>query len=248
MRRLSIDVAGNDVRLNFVALHVRTRRGMGYWIQHPEQFAGLVAVAELREGDDCPHGSMRVLSAVFADARHVSSNVARIMRWVVKRRREEPDQALGAAYQLFVHGGHGASGTAGVGCATHDSPGLRDGINATFGIFGGAERSTVVEVGAAIPFAVPPCVLKRRLERAHVETPALPTFILAAHIRNLCKFPENRVKEPAKPNAFSLAMLADAIHTVVPIARPHQWQAMAANGETAVQCSRAMFEERAASL
>ena len=79
MGRLGIHIARNNVGLHFVALHARARRGMGDWIQHPEQFAGLIAVAERRKGNDRPRGSMGVLAAIFTDAGHITLNVAWVM-------------------------------------------------------------------------------------------------------------------------------------------------------------------------
>jgi len=60
MGRLSVYIARNNVRLYFVALDARTRRGMGDWIQHPEYSQALIAVAESSKGNDRPRSSMRV--------------------------------------------------------------------------------------------------------------------------------------------------------------------------------------------
>ena len=167
---------------------------------------------------------------------------------MVKRRSEKKNQSFGAAHQLTIDSAHGARRTARFGGAAHDSPGLRDRVDPAFRVFSGTERRAIIEVSAAIPFAVPAIAFQRRFQSAHVEPPGLGTFMFTARIRNFGKLPKNRVQEPAEPNAFSLAMLADAIHAVVPVARAHQWQAVAADRETAVQRARAMFKQRRASL
>src|ERR1700674_5644162 len=76
-----------------------------------------------------------------------------------------------------------------------------------------------------------------------METPRFGAAVLTPFIRDFGKLPKNRVQEPAEPNAFSLALLADAIHAVVPITRPHQWQAVAANSKTSVQRTGTMLKQ-----
>src|ERR1039458_7798160 len=76
-----------------------------------------------------------------------------------------------------------------------------------------------------------------------METPGLRAPVFTARIGNFGKLPKNRVQEPAEPDTFSLSLLADAIHAVIPIARAHQWQAMAANRETSIHGTRAMFKQ-----
>src|SRR5579872_4491084 len=72
--------------------------------------------------------------------------------------------------------------------------------------------------------------------------------MLTARLRDLCKFPQNCVQEPREPDALSLAMLSDAIHAVVPVARAHQRQTVAAHIQAAVERSGAMFEQRSTGL
>ena len=57
---------------------------------------------------------------------------------------------------------------------------------------------------------------------------------------------ERRVQEPAEPDALALALASDAVHAVVPVAGAHQRQAVAADGEAAVEGARAVLEERRA--
>ena len=50
--------------------------------------------------------------------------------------------------------------------------------------------------------------------------------------RHLGKFSEDVTKEESEPDAFALAMPADEIHAVVPVAGPDQRQSMRAESET----------------
>ena len=52
------------------------------------------------------------------------------------------------------------------------------------------------------------------------------------------------VKEPSEPDAFALALLADAVHAIVPVARPHQRKPVPAQREACIERKRAMLEQR----
>src|SRR5437762_744221 len=52
-----------------------------------------------------------------------------------------------------------------------------------------------------------------------------------------------REQKPAEPDAFATATFAYAIHTVVPIASAHKWQAMRTRGQTLVERERAVVEQ-----
>src|SRR6266851_7071814 len=54
------------------------------------------------------------------------------------------------------------------------------------------------------------------------------------------------MQEPTEPNAFSSTRLADAIHPVVPVPRPHQRETVATNPQAAIQRSSTMFKQRCA--
>ena len=72
VRPLRVDVAGHHVRLDLVPVEARARARVVDRIQDREELAGLVSVAQGREGDDRPNGGVRVLSAVLAHSRDVS--------------------------------------------------------------------------------------------------------------------------------------------------------------------------------
>src|SRR5258705_10655034 len=111
-----------SVGLYFVALDARTQRGMGDWIQHAESLAGLIAVAESSKGTDRPRSSMRVLPAVFTDARHITFNIAWVVLRVFKWRSEDENQSLGPAHQLLIHSAHGPLRPTRPSIPAHNSP------------------------------------------------------------------------------------------------------------------------------
>src|SRR5882672_11189354 len=81
-----------------------------------------------------------------------------------------------------------------------------------------------------------------------METPRLRALVFTARISDFGKLPKNRVQKPTEPDTFSLPMLADTVHAVIPIARPHQWQTVASHRETSVYCASAMLKQRRADL
>ena len=53
-------------------------------VEHREQLAGLVAVAQHREGHHRPDGAMRVLAAILANAGRIALDIAGIERVLSK--------------------------------------------------------------------------------------------------------------------------------------------------------------------
>ena len=80
VERMRVDVGGDDVGLDLVALDVLGRPRAVDRVQHVEQLDRLVAVAELGDRHRGPDGGMSVLASVLADARDVALDVARIRR------------------------------------------------------------------------------------------------------------------------------------------------------------------------
>ena len=78
MRRLGIDIGGDDIGLDLVPVNTGAGARVIDRVQEREKFAGLVAIAERGEGEDGPDRRMGVLAAVFADAGRVSFDVARV--------------------------------------------------------------------------------------------------------------------------------------------------------------------------
>ena len=78
MRRFGINVSGDDIGLDLVAVNASAGARMIDRVQQREEFAGLIAVAERGEGEHGPDRRMGILATVFADAGQVSFNVARV--------------------------------------------------------------------------------------------------------------------------------------------------------------------------
>jgi hypothetical protein len=75
-----------------------------------EQFCRFVASAQTSQGHDDPDGGMRVLAAVFADARRVRFDVAGIVRRPIERRVEQQEQAEAARDERCANAVHRALG------------------------------------------------------------------------------------------------------------------------------------------
>src|SRR5438552_7398357 len=98
---------------------------------------------------------MRVLAAVFPHAGRVTLDVANVVSGFVERRSEEQDQIVGFTHEAFLQRSQRDLYAIRVACAGNRSPGLRERIDAGFGVFPGSERRTIVKVSAAIPRSVP---------------------------------------------------------------------------------------------
>src|ERR1700732_4032089 len=79
-----------------------------------------------------------------------------------------------------------------------------------------------------------------------MEAPFFRALMLASRIGDFCKFPQDCVQEPAQPDALSLAVLADAVHSVIPIPRAHEGKTMNADFQAASERARAVLEQRRA--
>src|SRR5512134_2104299 len=86
MRRFGINISGDDIGLDLVAVNAGAAVGMIDRVQERKKFAGLVAVAERGESEDGPDRRVGILAAVFADAGQVSFDIARVRACTVKRR------------------------------------------------------------------------------------------------------------------------------------------------------------------
>jgi hypothetical protein len=104
---------------------------------------------------------VRVLTAVLANPRQVSLDVAGIVRRSVEWRRQEQDQPRIAPQELGTYGFHRLAGTGGLARAGQNGPRLGQRIDPALIVLRRAKRRAVVEIGAAIPAAV-----SRELEHA----------------------------------------------------------------------------------
>ena len=164
---------------------------------------------------------------------------------MIERRIEQLDQSGVAADQALIHRLHRLARALRIAGAADDRPALRQGIDLTFRIGLRAERLAVVEVGAAIPLAVPGVLLDvflqlLRLRRGSVRRRQRPVALP----RQLGKLRQHVVEEEGEPDAFAAAVFADQVHAVVPIAAAHQRQAVFAEFQAVLDGAHAMFVER----
>ena len=96
----------HDVGLNFVVLRLLRRGGMVDWVDEVPKFHGAVAATLQGRRQRNPSGSVGILTAVLADARHVSFDVARLKDAFVERRVEQLDQFVPATHQTLLNGVH----------------------------------------------------------------------------------------------------------------------------------------------
>src|SRR5262245_33512459 len=120
---------------------------------------------------------------------------------------------------MFLDGRHGARCTSVLSGAGKDSPGLGDGVDAAFGVPGGAERRPIVEVSAPIPFAIPAFSFQRCFKRTDVQSPRFGTLVFTACIGKPGEFPEYGVEKTSEPDALAFSSRSDPIHAIVPVSR-----------------------------
>ena len=119
---------------------------------------------------------------------------------------------------------------------------MRDRIDAALFVRRRAQRLAVVEEGAPIPVSVPRFLFQRGRQRRGVRAPHRRSVAFPARLGDGNESRQRRVKEPAEPNAFARALFADAVHAVVPVARPDQGEPMDAERQRGVESQRAMLE------
>src|SRR5690606_17382381 len=97
-----------------------------------------------------------------------------------------------------------------------------------------AEGLAVVIGAAPIPFAVPAFGFERRFQPLSVRAPRGRARLVAALGGEGGEVAQRLAQEPAEPDAGAAAVLADAVHAVVPVAAEDQRQAVlpgAGNGK-----------------
>src|SRR5260370_21729643 len=127
---------------------------------------------------------MGVWPAIFADAWWVSLDIARMERGVVEGWCEEQRQSVGAADQFFLNRRHRDGCTSRIGSGRNHTPGLRDRVDLAFGARRRAERCSIIEVAAPVPFPVPALTLKRFPQRGSVPPPIHDARLLATIVRD----------------------------------------------------------------
>src|SRR5664279_5050995 len=155
MRRQRIDIGSHHIRLDLVGSNGSFGTGMVDRVDHGGQLPGPFAVAEGGKGHGGPDCPMRVLAAILTHPRYVAADVAWIQLRLVERRVKQLDQPGLTAYEVFVDSLHGLFSARRIGYAREHGPALRDGIDPAFGAGFRPERRAVVEIGTAIPGAIP---------------------------------------------------------------------------------------------
>jgi len=225
--RRRVDICGDRIWFDAIALHRSTIRRSTDGIDKAEQLVRSVAVAQQRLREHDPQRRMRVLSAVFADAGHVSLYVSRTGLCVIEWGRQQKDQAVFARDQPFVDRRQGLPSAIWISKAGDDGPALGNGVDTAFCVLRRAQRTAVVEVRSPIPFPVP-CCFECVLEPCRVSAICKGLLGLAARLRQLGKGTEKRSQEPAKPDAFTPSLRAHLVHSVIPVTRADERQAMSA--------------------
>src|SRR4030095_13754520 len=99
----AIHVGANHIRLNFVMLDILNGRGMVDRVDEVPKFPRAVAAALQSRRQGNPSGGVGVLSAVLANARHISFDVAGLQGAFVERWIEQLDQFVAGTHQSFFN-------------------------------------------------------------------------------------------------------------------------------------------------
>ncbi len=180
---------------------------MVHRVDHGQQLPGALAVAQGGKRHRRPDRAVGVLPAVLAHARHVAADVAGIESRLVEGRIEQLDQRVVAAHQALVDRLHGQARALALSSAPgQHRPALRDRIDPAFGVARRTERRAVVEVGAAVPLAIPAVLLDvlaqaGRPRRGKSSAKAASPCARAT----LGELPEHFAQEEAQPDALALA-------------------------------------------
>ncbi len=161
VRRRAVDVGGDDVGLDLVGRDALLACLVDR-VQEIEELGCALVAAELGQGAHHPERRVRVLAAVLAHSRHVSLDVAWIVRVVGEGRREEPDELVALRDQVLLHRVHCLRRALRGRRPGDHRPGLRQGIDPAFVALVRAERCPVVVVAATVPLAVPAQSLRAR--------------------------------------------------------------------------------------
>ena len=155
-----VDVGRHHVRLDPVSGDRLGRGAVGDGVDQREQLPRPLGIAHRGEGHDGPDGAVGVLAAIFAHAGDVALDVAGVEVRLVERRIEELDQPGVAADQAAIDALHRHAASARCVPAPERIDQLCEMESIWHSGFDGrAERRAVVEIGPAIPFAVPAVLL-----------------------------------------------------------------------------------------
>src|ERR1051325_4653148 len=213
-------------------------------IEQRKELTRTLTIAEHGISNHGPDGCMRVLPSVFTHTGNVSFYITRIEIAFVERRREQDHETITTPDQILFNRSHRAAHAIRIRSSGNNRPRLRDRVDTTLFIARRTQRRAVVEIRATIPVAVPRFLFECFAEVFHVLVIAIAAHLLFARLDVRCERTERGVEKPTEPNTLALASLADAIHTVVPVAAAHQRQTVFADSKTMIERERAVFVNR----
>ena len=184
---------------------------------------------------------MGVLPAVLPHAWHVAFDVAGVQVRLVEGRIEQLDESVLAAHQAFVHCLHGLARAFDIARPGEHRPTLRNRIDLAFDVVRGAKRRAIVKVGAAIPGAVPAVLFEALAQARALGRAEFGEGGVTVPVRQRSELAQHFVEEEAEPHAFPLALDADPVHAVVPVARADQRQAVLTKAESPPDGSHAVL-------
>src|SRR5262249_49868222 len=91
-----------------------------------------------------------------------------------------------------------------------------------------AERFAAIEIGAAVPLAVPAVLLDVFLQLPCLGQATIGKDDFAALPRQFGKPDQYVVKEKSQPDTLAASLFSHQIHSVIPVAAPNQRQAVGA--------------------
>ena len=122
---------------------------------------------------------------------------------------------------------------------------MRNGIDLALVVLGRAERRAVVEVRAAIPRAVPGVRFDRGPQRLGPISAPGGLRLVGTAVGDFGERVQYGDEKPTVPDAFALAVRADLVHAVVPIAGAHQGQAVGPELVAVLQGAHAVLVDTA---
>src|SRR5262249_20372695 len=140
---------------------------------------------------------------------------------------------------------HGLHRPVRVALSREDRPALRQRVDPALVVDLRAQRRAVVEVGPAVPLAVPGRLLHRPDQLPDAPAAGFSVLLIAAPLGQLGEAPQAHHLEPGDPHTLALATGADLVHAVVPVAAAHERQAVLAQLPAVLQRPLAVLVERA---
>ena len=239
-----VDVGRHDVGLDPVALGLQGSDRVVDRVDEREELAGPVRASQCSPGEHGPHGGVRVLPAVLPHPGRVCPDVARVGGGLHEGWGEEASHLLLVQDEVPVDRVHGRASPLGVPGTGQCRPALGDGVDPALLALGGAQWGAVVEVAAAVPAAVPACLLERVDEPLLLLAPAAYDVVVAPSLGEGQEVVQGRVQEPAQPDALATTRGTHPVHPVVPVTRAEEWQTMGPPPGGLLQGQQAVLVER----